>query len=360
MINAIHFYKRHFNKGDGITTVVTNISKYQNEISNINSIELPFSSDDKLKQNEIYGYNTLIGMLILAIKHKPNLVILHGIFYPQILILSFIFGMLGKKIILVPHCSLLNISVNRKKIKKIIYLYFFKKIALNRISSIQYLNSFEKENSYLKNDKLNSFILYNGVSEIPYNKKNFDKLNFFYLGRCDVYHKGIDILIKGISHVNPYYINEFNIFGASLEEEAKIKKIISNIPNNISIKIHPPIFNQDKDNILSEYNIYIMTSRYEGLPVSVIEALSYGCICLLSEGTNLSKLVEKYGCGYEINDAFTISNAVEKISTLSQSELMHMSDKAKNLVADNFLWRKIAIESVNFYQNLIETDSRDI
>ncbi|MEN1932826.1 glycosyltransferase [Escherichia coli] len=53
------------------------------------------------------------------------------------------------------------------------------------------------------------------------------------------------------------------------------------------------MFGLKKEEVLESNNIFIMTSRYEGLPVSVLEALAYGNICLLTEGTNMAKIVKK-------------------------------------------------------------------
>ena len=43
--------------------------------------------------------------------------------------------------------------------------------------------------------------------------------------------------------------------------------------------------------MLCDKHIYILTSRYEGMPLTVLEALSCGCPCLITSQTNMEDLI---------------------------------------------------------------------
>ena len=44
-----------------------------------------------------------------------------------------------------------------------------------------------------------------------------------------------------------------------------------------------------------EFDLFIHTFRFEGHPIAVLEALSYGIPCLLTPGTNMAGEVEAAG-----------------------------------------------------------------
>ena len=55
--------------------------------------------------------------------------------------------------------------------------------------------------------------------------------------------------------------------------------------------------NEDRARLLSEVDLFALTSHSEGLPNAILEALSYGIPCLLSENCNVPE-VEEEGAGF--------------------------------------------------------------
>ena len=47
------------------------------------------------------------------------------------------------------------------------------------------------------------------------------------------------------------------------------------------------VYGDNKVKVLLDTDIFILTSRYEGMPMGVLEAWSYGIPCILSDGTNM-------------------------------------------------------------------------
>ncbi|AOM41731.1 glycosyltransferase [Xenorhabdus hominickii] len=358
-MKVLHLYKKHFKSGDGITTVVNNISYYQNKLIDVDSYELPFSSDDKSDLFSTYRIRNFYGLIRRILKINPDVIFIHGVFIIKIIPLIFILKtILRKKLILVPHCSLLYNSLEHKKIKKIIYLKLFNLISLSKVDAIQFLNEYEEKNSISLRKKMKTYILPNGISKAIDKSKDFSHIKPFYLGRCDINHKGIDILIKGLSnyiHINSDKGNNFvfNLYGALPEEVKKINPIIEDYNILKNIIIHPPVFSEKKEKSFIENNIYIMMSRYEGMPMSVLEALSFGCICILSEGTNMANIIEKHECGFKASNDLELSLILSKLESLTTSELEKMSINAKELIKNNFLWENIAIQSISEIKNII-------
>ncbi|WP_426578372.1 glycosyltransferase [Xenorhabdus stockiae] len=356
-MKILHLYKKHVKIGDGITTVVNNISFYQNRLTEVNSQELPFSSDDQPNLSTLQKVKNFHRLIKKIREINPDVIFIHGIFIINIIPLIFIIKHLfRKKMILVPHCSLLYNSLKHKKIKKMVYLKLFNPLFFSKVDGIQFLNKYEEKNSISLNKKIKSYVCPNGVNQIHNYAKDFSHIKPFYLGRCDIHHKGIDILIKGISN---YLHNSsdssliFNLYGALPTEMKGVKSIIETNRISKRIEVHPPVFSENKYKVFMENNIYIMMSRYEGMPMSVLEALSFGCICILSDGTNMADLVEEYGCGFKASNEYELQAVLNKLKSLTTDELKIMSIRSQKLINDNFLWENIASKSLNEIEYII-------
>ena len=97
------------------------------------------------------------------------------------------------------------------------------------------------------------------------------------VGRLE-YQKGIDRLINAWEHVYKKHPNwKLDIFGEGSLKLMLTEMIHSKNLSNV-ITIHPPT-NQIFDEYIKSY-IYVMSSRFEGLPLVLIEAMSCGVPCI--------------------------------------------------------------------------------
>lgn len=51
---------------------------------------------------------------------------------------------------------------------------------------------------------------------------------------------------------------------------------------------HGGVYDSDKETILLNSDFFILTSRFKGHLMGLIEALSYGLFCLVTEGSNMA------------------------------------------------------------------------
>lgn len=103
------------------------------------------------------------------------------------------------------------------------------------------------------------------------------------VGRFD-YQKGFDELIKiwhTVQHVRPDW--KLNIYGHGPSEQ-EFKDLITSLGLTKSVHLFPPT--QDIKSIYLDHSVLAMTSRYEGLPMVLLEAqvcglpmVSYTCKC---------------------------------------------------------------------------------
>ena len=85
----------------------------------------------------------------------------------------------------------------------------------------------------------------------------------------------------------PYY-NAFISTFPSVNDLAKA-------PEEKVLKLCGPIAGADKKKVLKDADLFLHTSRSEGHPMGVLEALAYGIPCLLTPGTNMASEVAASG-----------------------------------------------------------------
>lgn len=260
--------------------------------------------------------------------------------------------------IIIPRSELTKKAQKRKRVKKFIgNICYFKKMA-NNASAIQFLSKQEKVDSGDKWNK-NDFIISNGISIPEEKRENFskDKIRATYIGRYEIYQKGLDILLDAVSDLqNNLRAANFvlNMYGVNQEETVKIieKKITENNINDLVI-INDAVYAEKKKEILLNTDVFVLTSRFEGMPMGVIEALSYGVPCLVTKGTNMADDIKEFDAGWTCDTSKEeLIEAIKQV--LSQKEELSKLGKNARELSNKYSWKKIAEESHSEFEKILE------
>ena len=287
----------------------------------------------------------------------PDLVIFHGFYHFEMIKLSKV--LIRKKIpyIIVPHGSLTKKAQSIKRLKKIAGNVVFFNRFLKKARAIQFLSQAEYDNSKVKNDK---FIGTNGCI-LPSKQKqlfNTDKLRFVYVGRLEYHIKGLDILLDAFKLLmdSPYKDKcELHIYGPDYQGQyAYVKQMIAERSLGEIVTLNSAVFGVDKEKTLLESDIFIQTSRSEGMPMGILEALSYGLPCLVTDGTTLGKYVENNNAGWR---AETNAQSVfeQIICAINENDTLNEKSKnARDMIHQHFAWEKVAKDNIASYRMLAD------
>ena len=145
------------------------------------------------------------------------------------------------------------------------------------------------------------------------------------------------------------------IYGAneeSVKDTATLNDMIKNFGLENFIEILPAIFGADKKSVLENANLFVMTSRFEGLPMALLEALSYSLPCFVTTGTNMAEEIQESGAGNIAKiDVANIADELLKLIEDFPATYKAMSKNA-NALAQKYSWSEIAKQSHEIYQNL--------
>ena len=141
---------------------------------------------------------------------------------------------------------------------------------------------------------------------------------------------------------------ELNIIGTgSMKEE------LINLANsvNTNLEIINNISNSELMEVYKDYKYFILSSNFEGNPKVLLEAMSAGCIPIVSNIQNNSEIVDDGYNGF----LFDLDNkGKDVLKKLLQDDLdfTMITNNATNTVKSRFSLEKIASQEVSDLQNL--------
>jgi glycosyltransferase involved in cell wall biosynthesis len=97
--------------------------------------------------------------------------------------------------------------------------------------------------------------------------------------------------------------------------------------------------------VIANFDVFIHSSRFEGLPTACLEAASLGRPLLVSRETNLAEYVER-GCAGLVMDETSVggvTRVLERAERLYEDDqLAQMGENARLLIEKEFSWEENA------------------
>ena len=307
---------------DNEISVITLFNKKDNYRLN------PSIKRERLKESPYIPFHTLRSIINLSRfyrtrANRPDIIIS---FITLTNLICIIVAKLFKiKIIAQEHNSYLRYMKGRKLITKLTKEYVYKKADL-----VTVLTSFDLP--YYTKFGVNVSVMPNPCTFIPIEYNSHRRENtILAVGHLDRYHhKGFDNLIKLIAPTlisNPEWKLKIAGHGSNgLEYLSKLVKIYK-VENQV-------LFLGFVDNVselMQRSSIFILSSRFEGLPMVLLEAMSQGMACISYNcKTGPSDIIE-----HELNGLL-----------IDDQDSLKMQEKLSELISDENLRQQLSNEAI--------------
>lgn len=287
----------------------------------------------------------------------PDLVVFHETYRPDYLR---IWADLRKNkipYVIVPHGELTKEAQKKKWLKKKAANILLFNRFIYGAASLQCLSEKEMNNISFKAKK---FIGTNGIN-LPKRKKtcfNEDKTRFVYIGRLEYQIKGLDLMLDAVQMCADFMRKSnasLNMYGPDYQGRfAHVQEMIAERNIGDIVTLNPAIVGEAKENAFLEADIFIQTSRTEGMPVGILEALSYGVPCIVTEGTTMAGTVNDINAGWGCQTAADgICDAIKK-AIEGREGLLEKSRNATGICEEVFSWKEISRQTLKNYEMLIQ------
>lgn len=285
---------------------------------------------------------TIIFFLFECMRKEFDLLFLNSIFSFQYTVLPIIFT--NRPIILSIRGMLHPSALKQKKLKKFLYLFFFKIILLFR--NIKFHVTDDVEKKYVENIFGNGFeiiVLPNipNLFKQQYLKKEVSSLKLITIALVSSMKNHLNVLLALMKCKS---IIIYKIYGPIKDNEYwdKCKIIIKKLPHNIKVIYMGPILPMEVEDVLKWAHVKILPSKSENYGHAMVEALSAGKPLISSHFIPWNDLdINNAGFNVDPNNIDELANAIE---FFANSDSSHYATLSRN--ASKYILKKVNIDQI--------------
>ena len=186
-----------------------------------------------------------------------------------------------------------------------------------------------------------------------------NSFKLIFLGRLDPWHKGIDHLLEAVALARTQVTNIVLFLVGP--EKRRYKSEIPKLIEKLNLKGHAvlvgPLYDpHEKYSALASADLFVLTSRFEGFPLAVLDAMACGVPILVTRGTNAGGMLAGNEAGIVCEgDPKEIAAAIVKAAS-TKDELRSMAARGLELVK-NQTWERAAAFLLDEYSRRLKGDA---
>ncbi|MDI6840035.1 MAG: glycosyltransferase family 4 protein [bacterium] len=233
------------------------------------------------------------------------------------------------------------------KLAERIFIHFpDKRIAVSKILKNYYESKYHREVVYIPN----------GVNIPAINSsKEIEKFNLMrdgyilYVGRL-IPTKGCHLLIDAYKSINTN--KKLVIVGGSSYSNKYIKKLKESVAGNSNIYFLGYQYGKVLQELFANCSLFVLPSEYEGLPVTLLEAMSFAKPVIFSNIPENLGIAE--GCGVSFINKNKEDLATKILFLLKNQKISKdLGKRAIERVVRDYNWDTVVAQTENVYQSLI-------
>lgn len=341
----------------GITTVINQFMQYNWKERNIDLKFIPTYVNGKTLKKILFFLVAYLKIILYCIIYKPDIVHIHMSYkgsFSRAYSVHKLCKVLKIKDIVHLHGSEFkkwyDEGCNEHKRKKI------KKLLRECYKFVVLGNEWKK--NILSIEPLTKVVIINNTVKIPEEKNKFNEceFNILFLGVI-IKRKGIYDLLEAISILKEKEdLQRINFFIAGNgTEELAVKKRAEELKISKYIKFLGWINSEEKKKILKDTHLLVLPSYNEGLPMAILEAMSYGIPIIATNVGDISAAVinEENGLLFNAGDIKGLVESISKIINLKEKEWETLSYNSKKIAKQQFSDEEYFRKFESIYKNLL-------
>ena len=232
------------------------------------------------------------------------------------------------------------------------YIKFGEKIAAKYADEIIVLSK-DVEKYFKETYNRDTNFIPNGVNKPIIRDPNIIKEKYglsqnsyiLFLARI-VPEKGLHYLINAYKNINTY--KKLVIAGGASHTNEYLSKIKKMVKDDKRIIMTGFVQGKELDELYSNCYLYCLPSDVEGMPLSLLEAMSYGCTCLVSDIKENINVVKEYGFSFKKGNIESLENNLKKILNHN----FERKNEIANYVLNTYTWKENVYKTLELYKKV--------
>ena len=167
-----------------------------------------------------------------------------------------------------------------------------------------------------------------------------------FLGRV-VPEKGIRYLIEAFKNVKTE--KKLVIAGGSSDTDSFMKELKELAKDDKRIIFTGFVQGQMLEELYSNAYIYTLPSDLEGMPLSLLEAMSYGNCCLVSDIQECTEVVEDKALIFKKSNVQDLQNKLQEACDRTE-KVMELKQQAADYICKKYNWDDVVEETLKLYK----------
>lgn len=220
-------------------------------------------------------------------------------------------------------------------------------IVLSRSVQEYFLDSYGRETRFIPN----------GVSKMPSREPDLIRQKYglkkdsylLFVGRI-VPEKGIRYLVDAFSHVKTD--KKLIIAGGSSDTDAFMEEMIALAKEDERIVFIGFVSGQLLEELYSNAYLYVLPSNLEGMPLSLLEAMSSSNCCVISDIPELTEVAQDHAVVFRTDDAIDLK---DKLQMLCDDEILVQRYKGtvSDYICGKYNWDDVIDQTLKLYRDLL-------
>ena len=168
---------------------------------------------------------------------------------------------------------------------------------------------------------------------------------FLFLGRL-VPEKGVHYLVDAFLKTKTD--KKLVIAGGTSGTDGYIKGLKELAKDDPRIQFTGFVQGQTLEELYSNAYVYVLPSDVEGMPLSLLEAMSYGNCCLTSTIPECTEVVEDHAVSFQKSDVSALTDALQALSDEPQW-VAQFKATARDFICQKYDWNTVTNKTMELY-----------
>ena len=169
---------------------------------------------------------------------------------------------------------------------------------------------------------------------------------YLFLARI-VPEKGLHYLIDAYEQLDTD--KKLVIAGGSSHTDEYLDRIKERCKNNPDIIMTGFVQGQELAELFSNCYVYVLPSDIEGMPLSLLEAMSYGANCLVSDIPENLEVVRDKAFSFEKSNVDSLVKSMEQLEDLLEEKMNQLGVEIQRHAEENFGWNDVTMQTMKLY-----------